>query len=76
MTPFYAAAAVGSGIYAARQLSPREAASRGGLLLAVAPLVLWTLSLVVPGTGEFSLGALLGPLAYAIVVSSLARAIN
>jgi len=76
MTLFYAAAAVGSGIYAARQLSPREAASRGGLLLAVAPLVLWTLSLVVPGTGEFSLGALLGPLAYAIVVSSLARAIN
>ncbi|MFC6757051.1 hypothetical protein ACFQER_10665 [Halomicroarcula sp. GCM10025894] len=37
MLLFYAAAAVGSGIYAARQASLREAASKGGLALAVAP---------------------------------------
>ncbi len=76
MLLFYAAAAVGSGIYAAIQASLREAASKGGLALAVAPLVLWTLSLVVPGTGGFSVGGLVAALAYAIVVSSIARAID
>jgi len=76
MLLFYVAAAVGAGIYAARQPSLREAASKGGLALAVAPLVLWTLSLVVPGTGDVSLGGLVPALAYAIVVSSIARAID
>lgn len=76
MTLFYVAAAVGAGVFAARQPSLTEAAARGSLALAVAPLVLWTLSLVVPGTGELSLAGLVPALAYAIVVSSLGRAIG
>jgi len=76
MLLFYAAAAVGSGIYAARQSSLREAAAKGGSALAVAPLALWTLSLVVPGTGQFSLGALVPALAYAIVALAIARAVG
>jgi len=76
MLPFYVAAAVGSGVYAARQSSLAEAASNGGLALAVAPLVLWTLSVVVPGTGGLATGGLLPALAYAIVVSAIARAIG
>jgi hypothetical protein len=73
MTLFAVAAAVGSGVFAARQGSLGEAVSRGGSSLAAAPFVLWFLSLLVPGTGSFSLGALVGPLVYAVVVSSVAR---
>jgi len=76
MLLFYVAAAVGSGAYAARQSSLAEAASKGGLALAVAPLALWTLSFVVPGTGGLSTGNLLPALAYAIVVSAIARSIG
>jgi len=76
MLLFYVAAAVGSGAYAARQSSLAEAASKGGLALAVAPLALWTLSFVVPGTGGLSTGTLLPALAYAIVVSAIARSIG
>lgn len=76
MLLFYVAAAVGSGVFAARQPSLKAAVSRGGLSLAVAPLVIWTLSLFVPGTGAFSIGRLVPALAYAIVISSLARAVG
>jgi len=76
MTLFYVAAAVGSGVFAARQPSMSEAAARGGLALALAPLVLWTLSFVVPGTGDPSPGGLVPALAYAVVVSAIARAVG
>ncbi|MDS0259947.1 hypothetical protein NDI56_11130 [Haloarcula sp. S1CR25-12] len=71
-----AVAALAAGLFAARQPSLGEAFSRGGSALAVAPLALWSLALVLPGTGQLSLGSLLGPLAYAIVVSSVARAVG
>jgi len=76
MTLFYVTAAVGAGFYAARQPSLAEAAARGGLALAVAPLALLALSVVVPGTGGFAGGSLVPALAYAIVVSALARSIG
>lgn len=76
MTLFYVTAAVVAGVVAGSQSSLAAAASKGGLALAVAPLVLWALSLVVPGTGGFSVGSLVPALAYAIVVSSLARSIG
>jgi len=76
MLLFNVAAAVGAGVFAARQSSLAEAVSRGGLSLAVAPLVIWTLSFVVPGTGGISVGGLVPALAYAIVISSLARAVG
>lgn len=76
MLVFYVTAAIVAGAVAASQSSLREAVSRGGLTLAVAPLVLWTLSFVVSGTGSVSPGGLVPALAYAIVVSALARAIG
>jgi len=76
MLPFYVAAAVGAGVLAARESSLGGAASRGGFALAVAPLALWTLSLVLSGPAEFSFGSLLAPLAYALVVSAIGRAVR
>jgi len=73
MLLFYLAAAVGSGVYAARQPSIRAAAAKGGAALAVAPLVLWVLSLGIPGTGQSSF---VPALAYAIVGWSIARAVE
>jgi hypothetical protein len=73
MLLFVVAAAVGIGIYAARQSTPSEAVHEGGKALAVAPFVLWLLSPLVVGLGNFALGNLFGPLVYAIVVWSVAR---
>ena len=73
MTLFSLAAAVGSGVFAARQSSTGGAVARGGVSLAAAPVVVWFLSLLVSDTGSFSLGSLVGPVVYAVVVSSVAR---
>ncbi len=73
VTLLYVTAAVVAGLYAARQSSLGQAASRGGFALAVAPLAIWTLSLALSGPGDVSFTALLGPLAYALVVSALGR---
>ena len=74
MLVFYAVAAVAAGLYAARQSSLAGAAARGGVALAVAPLALWTIELVSSGPGALSVGSLLAPLAYALVVAAVATA--
>jgi len=73
MALFYFAAAVGPGLLAARQPSVDAAVARGGTALAAAPFLLWALSAVVPDTGEFSLGGLVGPVVYAAVVLTVVR---
>ena len=73
VTAFYLAAVAGIGIYAARQASAGAAIRKGGLSMAAAPFVLWLLSPLVNGVASFALGKLVGPLVYAVVVSSIAR---
>lgn len=76
MLVFNVAAAIGAGAFAATRSSLAEAASRGGLALAIATLALWTIELVLSGPGALSIGSLLVPLAYALVVAAVAMAIT
>jgi len=74
MLVFNVTAAVAAGVFAASRSSLAEAASHGGFALAVAPLALWSIELVLSGPGALSIGSLLLPLAYALVVAAVASA--
>ncbi|PSP82622.1 hypothetical protein BRC96_10435 [Halobacteriales archaeon QS_6_64_34] len=76
MLVFYVVAAVAAGMYAAGQSSLAGAAARGGAALAVAPLALWTLALFMSGPSALSVGSLLAPLAYALVVAAVAASLT
>lgn len=70
---FVVASALGIGYHAASQQTPSEAARAGGTALAAAPFVVLVFTMLFVDAGSFTVRNLLGPLAYAVVVGSIAR---
>lgn len=70
------ATAVGVGVGAARQATPTAALRTGGTSLAVAPFALWLVWGLLNGLGNIEPQALFGALIYALVVTSVTRAVD
>ena len=76
MTVWYIFAAVSSGILTVKQSSRAEAISTGALWLAIAPPLIWVMSLVNTAPGQFSMGGLVPALTYTAIMSGIARVIE